>query len=110
MLLDERSTAPVLLVASLFRVAGFTVADRPVLLLRTFASPLSLVLLLVLSTLLLRPVVDLLLAALALVVLSLDTSGRYTLTALLLTRVDLPERLLVFSSLRTVAFLPVARS
>jgi len=48
--------------------------------------------------------------ALVFEVLSLDASGRYTLTALLLTLVDLPERLSELSSLCTVAFLPVVRS
>jgi hypothetical protein len=49
---------------------------------------------------------DLLLADLLVV-----TSGRYTFTALLLTRVvALPERLFELSSLSTVAFLPVVRS
>jgi hypothetical protein len=48
---------------------------------------------------------DLLLADLLVV-----TSGRYTFTALLLTRVEvLPERLLVLSSRRTGAVLPVSR-
>ena len=44
------------------------------------------------------------------VVLLLVASGRYTLTALPLTLVALPERLLLLSSRRTVAFLPVSRS
>jgi hypothetical protein len=48
---------------------------------------------------------DLLLADLLVV-----TSGRYTFTALLLTRVEvLPERLVVLSSRRTGAVLPVSR-
>jgi hypothetical protein len=68
-------------------------------------------LLLALSTLLLRLVVDLLSADdRTFVVLSLDTSGRYTLTVLLLTLVDLPERLFELSSLCTVTFLPVVCS
>lgn len=37
-------------------------------------------------------------------------SGRYTLTELLLTRVALPERLLLLSRRRTLAFRPVSRS
>ena len=80
------------------------------LLFRMLLSSAFLVLLLALFTLVLRPVVDLLSADLAFVLLSLDTSGRYTLTALLLTRVDLPERLFVLSSLRILAVLPVVRS
>lgn len=44
------------------------------------------------------------------VLVLLLASGRYTLTELPLTLVDLPERLLLLSSLRTVAFLPVSRS
>lgn len=98
-----------------FLVAGFTDADRwlllPALLFLMFPLPAALVLELALSTLLFLPVADLLLAAArAFAVRSLDTSGRYTLTALLLTLVDLPERLAVLSNLRTEAFLPVSLS
>jgi hypothetical protein len=115
LLLLERSTAPAFLVVSLLRVVGFTVVDRSLVLLlallfRMFPSPAFLVLLLVLFMELLLSVADLPVFALLLVVLSLDTSGRYTLTALLLTLVDRPERLFVLSSLRTVAVLPVVRS
>lgn len=114
----ERSTVPALLVLCVLRslVAGFTVAERSVLLLvllfRTFSLAVLLVLLLVLlvlSIILPRLVADLL-VDLTSVPLSLDRSGRYTLTALLLTLVDLPERLFVLSSLCTVAVLPVVRS
>jgi hypothetical protein len=42
--------------------------------------------------------------------LSLFASGRYTLTVLSLILVALPERLLLLSSRRTVAVLPVSRS
>lgn len=114
----ERSTVPALLVLCVLRslVAGFTVAERSVLLLvllfRTFSLAVLLVLLLVLlvlSVILPRLVADLL-VDLTSVPLSLDRSGRYTLTALLLTLVDLPERLFVLSSLCTVAVLPVVRS
>lgn len=98
-----------------FLVAGFTDADRwlllPALLFLMLPLPAALVLELALSTLLFLPVADLLLAAArAFAVRSLDTSGRYTLTALLLTLVDLPERLAVLSNLRTEAFLPVSLS
>lgn len=98
-----------------FLVAGFTDADRwlllPALLFLMFPLLAALVLELALSTLLFLPVADLLLAAArAFAVRSLDTSGRYTLTALLLTLVDLPERLAVLSNLRTEAFLPVSLS
>jgi hypothetical protein len=115
----ERSTVPALLVLCVLRslVAGFTVAERSVLLLvllfRTFSLAVLLVLLLVLlvlSIILPRLVADLLVVDLTSVPLSLDRSGRYTLTALLLTLVDLPERLFVLSSLCTVAVLPVVRS
>jgi hypothetical protein len=123
-LLFERSTAPALPVVCVFRfrVAGFTVADRSglllVLVLRMFLLSAFLVLLfalfsllLALSTLLLRSLVDLLSAEdRTFVALSLDTSGRYSLTVLLLTLVDLPERLFELSSLCTVAFLPAVRS
>lgn len=120
-LLFELSTVPALLVASLLRVVGVTfstlpspvavlpVVDLVVADLSTLPVPVADLLvvdlvLVVLSTLPL-PVADLLLVAL----LS-NASGRNTLTVLLFTRVDLPERLLELSSRCTVAFLPVVRS
>lgn len=48
--------------------------------------------------------------ALRLVLLLETLSGRYTLTALLFTLVDLAERLFVLSNLRTVVVLPVVCS
>jgi len=72
--------------------------------------PVVLSFVVVLLLLPLLPVLLSLTVALVFVVLCLDTSGRYTLTALLLTLVDLPERLSELSSLCTVAFLPVVRS
>ena len=131
-LLLELSTVPALLVVSLLRVVGVTVDDGcevRLLLLSTLPLPVAVlsVVDLVLagfSTLLDLvadlPVVDLVLVVLStlpllfadllLGVLLPDASGRYTLTVLLLTRVDLPERLLELSSRCTVTFLPVVRS
>jgi hypothetical protein len=83
----------------LFRVSGVLLRVSGVLL------RVSGVLLRVSGVLLRWLTADLLLADLLVV-----TSGRYTFTALLLTRVEvLPERLLVLSSRRTGAVLPVSR-
>lgn len=67
---------------------------------------LTVPLLLLLSVVVLLPLTE----DRVLVVLPLLASGRYTLTALPLTLVALPELLLLLSSRRTVAFRPVSRS
>lgn len=81
-----------------------TVASRFVVdVLPELVPSLTLVLLLLLLTV---PLPEVLLSEL----LPLFASGRYTVTALPLTLVALPERLSLLSSLRTVVVLPVSRS
>lgn len=122
LLLVERSGLTVLLLLVLVELLlvelseDLTVALRFVVdVLPELAPSVTLVLLLLLLTvplLLLLSVVVLLPLTedRVLVVLPLLASGRYTLTALPLTLVALPELLLLLSSRRTVAFRPVSRS
>jgi len=121
LLLVERSGVTVLLrvLGELFLVElsdDLTVELRFVdVPLREVVPSVTLVLLLLLLTVPLPVVVFLsvllpLTEDLVFVVLPLFASGRYTLTELPLTLVALPERLLLLSSRRTVAFLPVSRS